>query len=456
MLGRIATALWGKFESREEVQKFGLLAVIFGFIIGNYWALRPIKDSIFGTTVGVDYQPWAKWLSVLVIVPLVLLYSKLIDTFPRHKVFYGLVAAYAFMALAFSAFFMHPTIGLANTVESPSRIIGWLWYVYVESYGSLIVALFWTITTDITKPEAAKRGFPLIVMFGQMGNILGPWLLRAKRLGFANSAPIVGICGLLTLMILVTFWFFLKVTPKKQLESYHATDSGEAHSEPGFFEGLRLILSKGYLLGIFFVVSIYEIIITVFDFQLKAEGKAVFPAEADLSEFLQGYATWTGIIATLCVIFGINNIQRKLGMTVSLMLIPVLVAVAAILVYMSAGNPQHSLNFIFWIMVSAKAVNYSLNGPSLKQLYIPTSRDAKYKSQAWIEMFGSRGAKAAGSGINMLRGSFIGSMGRAAGIPFFISLCTGIHMCLVVVWLFVALYVSKKYNSAIKENKVVC
>src|SRR5690242_824328 len=92
MLRRIAAALWGKFESREELQKFGILASLFFLIIGTYWTLRPMKDSIFNALVGIDYQPMAKWLSLALIVPLIIIYSKLIDTFPRHKVFYGLVS----------------------------------------------------------------------------------------------------------------------------------------------------------------------------------------------------------------------------------------------------------------------------------------------------------------------------------------------------------------------------
>ena len=45
------------------------------------------------------------------------------------------------------------------------------------------------------------------------------------------------------------------------------------------------------------------------------------------------------------------------------------------------------------IMVLSKAVNYALNKPVLKQLYIPTTKETKYKAQAWIEMFGSSGSK---------------------------------------------------------------
>ena len=120
MFKRIATALWGNFESAEELKKFGFLAAIFGLIIGTYWTLRPMKDGIFNALIGLkDYQPYAKMLSVIVVFPLVILYSKLIDTFPRHRVFYVLISIYAILALIFAYFLMHPDFGIANTVKSP-------------------------------------------------------------------------------------------------------------------------------------------------------------------------------------------------------------------------------------------------------------------------------------------------------------------------------------------------
>ena len=125
MLKRLATFLWGNFEDPEELKKFGYLAIIFGFIIGTYWSLRPLKDGLFSAIVGIDYQPYAKMLSLLVVAPLVIVYSKLIDTFPRQKLFYVLVGIYAVLAIVFSYFMFHPTIGLPNTAASGARIFGW-------------------------------------------------------------------------------------------------------------------------------------------------------------------------------------------------------------------------------------------------------------------------------------------------------------------------------------------
>src|ERR1700731_1675913 len=99
MLKKVASALWGDFESGAEVQKFGFLSLIFGLIIATYWAMRPIKDSIFNAIVGMDYQPYAKWVSLLVVFPLVLAYNKLVSMYPRHRVFYILMTIYALLSV---------------------------------------------------------------------------------------------------------------------------------------------------------------------------------------------------------------------------------------------------------------------------------------------------------------------------------------------------------------------
>ena len=106
-------------------------------------------------------------------------------------------------------------------------------------------------------------------------------------------------------------------------------------------------------------------------------------------------------------------------------------------------------------MVFSKAVNYSLNQPTLKQLYIPTSADAKYKSQAWIEMFGSRGSKGGGAYFNTFRASFLKASGPA-GIAAFMTIFTIGSAGLIALWIPIAIYAATKYNKAVKENKVVC
>lgn len=451
MLKRIAATLWGNFESAQEVKKFAYLASIFGLIIGVYWSLRPIKDSAFLSIVGGDYLPYAKILSVGVTIIVVLLYGKLVDIFSRYKVFYGIVTFYAILAALFAWAFNDPQIGFLNTTTSPDRFIGWAFYVWVESFGSLIVALFWAITTDITLPESAKRGFPIIMLLGQLGNICGPFFLNTKRLGLSHSAPIVAICAALMFIIVALFFLFCNSMSKAELAGYHQGEVSH-DTEPGFFEGIKLLLTHKYLLALFFIVSVYELIITIIDNHFKQAVNSTFASEALRSAYLSEYAVWVGIISSVCVLLGINNIQRHLGIVISLILTPILVLTAVVWIKF---NPL-SIESAFWIMSLSKAVNYALNAPTLKQLYIPTSKDAKYKAQAWIEMFGSRAAKGVASSVNLQRIAIMKSYGAVDGLSVFLTMTTAASFGLVAVWILVAMFAATAYNKAIKENTIVC
>jgi len=451
MLNKLLATVFGKFKSREEIKKYALLGITFGVLIATYWALRPIKDGIFQSIVGVEYQPYAKGLSLLLVLVLIVVYGKLVDMFSRHKVFYILTGIYALGAFAFAFFLNHSTIGLPNTVENPARLIGWLWYLYVESAGTLLVPLFWAFSTDVSTADSAKRGFPLIMLCAQFGNIVGPLFLTAKRLGFVNSSPIVAIIGGLFLLVGILIWVFMRVIPKSEFHVSNEEPTKGKGKKPGFLEGLKLILTHSYLLGIFVFLLGFEFVSTIVDFYFKSQVKAAFPTEALRSEYLAHFAVVTGIVSFLCLLFGINNIQRKLGMSASLMTMPLFMAGGIVTWYL-----YPSMSIAFWIMVAFKAINYALNQPSIKQLYIPTSKDVRYKSQAWIEVFGGRGAKAAGSGVNALKLPMTKWFGPAAGAAMFFSVASFASLGLIALWFFVAIFVSQKYNKAVKEDSIIC
>src|SRR5579862_9568321 len=93
---------------KEEIKKFGLLSLTFFLIIGAYWLLRLLKDTIFfkiafpmslGWAVGQGrlFQPTAKLLSPLVVFLLVLGYSKLVDLFKKHTLFYIICSVYSLL-----------------------------------------------------------------------------------------------------------------------------------------------------------------------------------------------------------------------------------------------------------------------------------------------------------------------------------------------------------------------
>lgn len=449
---------YGNF-TKEELVKYLLLGLTFALLIGVYWTIRPLKDAIFkslvvgeGANADQSMLAWAKIVSLCVLLPLVLMYSKLVDLMRRHHLLYLLSGIYGALLLVFAYLFVQPDIGLLNTEASRWRILGWAWYVFVESYGSLLVALFWAFASDICDPNSAKKGYPVVVMIGQLGATFGPQLTKLPDImNWETTAPVVALCGFLVFSIIGMIYYFVSTTSAELLAGYRAKGAHEgAEKEPGFFEGAKLLLSNKYLFGIFIMIMVYEIVVTIFDYNFKTLVFASNVGDKATAAYLGDYATTVNFVSFLCLLFGISNVQRRLGMTVSLGAMPFIIGAMVI-----AFKLWPVVGVLFWIMVAGKAINYALNGPSLKQLYIPTSEDAKYKSQAWIEMFGSRGAKAAASGFNTLLKPIQGYFGTAQGLALYMTLACGFSGALLVLWFFTAVYVARQFNKAVADNRII-
>jgi len=470
---KVLKPMFGEFDS-QELNKFILLGIIFGLIIGIYWTLRPLKDALFQDIVGGEWQPRAKWLSLVVIFPLVIIYSKLVEKLSRQTLFYVMAAIYGTATLVMAYFFFDPQMGLENLVADKGRLLGWIWYVFVESFGSLIIALFWAFATDITSAESAKKGFFFVIMFGQLGGIFVPLVTKIPKIYGISNAYTVVICGILIFLIIPLVWFFMRSIPADQLKGFgekediqETKEKEKKKGEGGFLEGLKLMLSQPYLLGIFGIITFYEIIVTVFDYYFKLMAQAQILDKAEKLAFLGEYALYTNLATFLCLVLGISNIQRKMSLTASLTLMPILVSFAIVVFrFYPALQP------LFWLMVASKAVNYALNSPSMKQLYIPTTKDVRFKSQAWIESFGSRGSKAAGSAINDQHKSVLVTNGPEWADPayakanmfgpgdtgsfWYMALSCYFFIGIIALWIVVALYLGRTYQRAVDNNKVVC
>ena len=60
MYVRLAQALYGDGSSYAQLAHAGFLALLMCNIVGVYWMLRSLKDSVFTTVVGIAYQVWAR------------------------------------------------------------------------------------------------------------------------------------------------------------------------------------------------------------------------------------------------------------------------------------------------------------------------------------------------------------------------------------------------------------
>lgn len=431
------------FENPEERKKFSILSVLFGITIGVYWLLRPLKDGVFLTMVGIDYQPIVKIISAIVIVPVILVYSKLVDRLSPHRLLYVLSVFYAVCSIVFAILILNPVTGIDNTVADPTRMLGWAFYLFVETFGSIMATLFWSFVSDTTTPDAAKRGYATIVIGAQCGGLVGPLLGKYMTKCCGTSyAIMVGVVALCFLPLVV--YYYMHHVSKDQMKGFHgeAKKPLEGKVKTGFMDGLRLLLTKPYLLCIFVVVAFFNIIITILDFQFKGLASASFTGDA-LGVYLSDYAIWTNVIALGAAVLGIDRIGRSIGVAKTLMLLPIIVGIAMIMLSVHAILPV-----AFGIMIISKGMNYALNTPIKEQLYIPTTKETKYKAKAWIEMFGGRSSKGIGSLINSSR--------KVLGAQGFIGFSLLVSLGLISVWLAAAAFLGKTHAKAVREDRPVC
>lgn len=192
----------------------------------------------------------------------------------------------------------------------------------------------------------------------------------------------------------------------------------------GFYEGLSLILKHRYVLLLLGVSCLYEVVITVLDYQFKILG-----AEKSAHEVLGGVGGITGagdrfanllghfgqltnLLSFFISFFGFSFLVRLFGVRASLMVFPSVLFVAVLLT-----NFSPSLWVLFICVSVVKAIVFSLHDPVKELLYIPTSQSIKFKAKAWIDVFGSRLAKACGSFITSYAQGNAARLRAVAEIP---------------------------------------
>ena len=78
--------------------------------------------------------------SVIVVLCVVTIYNYLLDRVPRHLLFYYFGVFYFFL---FSGIAWLLRGELEDAVPDEGRLLGWVSYCCIESFGSLMVSLFW-------------------------------------------------------------------------------------------------------------------------------------------------------------------------------------------------------------------------------------------------------------------------------------------------------------------------
>lgn len=436
----------------NETTKLIYLSVSFLFIIGSYSILRSLKTSVFLGFVGKEYQPIAKILSIVLMIPAMLAYSKLIDVLKRYQVVYFFLALYAVIGVVFACLFFHPVYGVKNTVTDPYRITGWAFEIFMDFYQAFIVGSLWSFINSVSTPEFAGKTYGIIYATSRIGGILttslGLLIMSQNLIKENYSIPFLTlVASLLLFGAAIAIHAIMKKVPTSQLYGYSDAHFKTGHpktkKQPGILEGLKLILTEPYVFGIFGLVACFEITNIIFDYQMQVLMSIETHNDIHaMSRFMLFYTNAFQILSFIFALFGTTTLLKRLGILKCLLIMPVVTLALALWLLF---NP--TLTTVFITMVALRGLQYGFNSPVREVLYIPTVKDIQFKSKAWIDSFGRTLSKSSGSVINLIS--------ILQGTAVFLTAQAGFILLLSSIWLAISALIGKKYQKTVKNKALI-
>jgi ATP:ADP antiporter, AAA family len=445
---------------RHELLKVILLSITFFLVIGAYTVTLELKNAVFLNVIGQDRKliAYAKIFSMFYLVPIIFFHSRLVDVMKRHHLLYFYSIAYAVLGFVFVIFFGHPTIGLANTVTSPTRLFGWLFYFYIEGYVPLVTSVFWAFSNSITAPQSAKNNYTVMIAGSKLGGITIAgisWIVLKKSLlsDVANLQVILGLASTMLCGVPFLIYYLIKNVPQHELHGYEAAYKLEKErqqlskeEEPGWFHGilagLMLLFKYPYVMGIFGMSFFFELINQALKIESIIFGKNASHTLSEFMAFLLWQALLVHIVAFIVVVFGTRALIGYLGMKRSLMLVPTATGLSMLGFILRPSYATAIFSFVV-----TRSVNYAFAAPLRESLYIPTIKEVQFKSKSWIDGVGIKFAKTCASSFNMYTDGLVG--------PALLAVQSSFFSVVTLLWLLVAYALGWRFEKAVKRNEVI-
>jgi len=260
------------------------------------------------------------------------------------------------------------------------RWVAAAFYVWLSTFNLLTISVFWSLMADIFSSPQAKRLFGVIAAGGTLGTVAAPAFVTVfvKAVG-TNNLLLISAAGFFICAILVRLVEAQKRTlVATDAEAQKTTLEKRLGGNP--FDGFALLFRSRYLLMIALFLLLMTWISTVIYFQL---GDLISKEFASRAARTQAYATIdlaTNSIALVIQLFGTGRFVRKFGVTVGLLVNPVIMVIAFLAV---AFSPV--LLVLGSIQVVRRFSEYSIAKPSRDMLFTIVDQQAKYKAKNVID-----------------------------------------------------------------------
>ncbi|MFN8654033.1 MAG: hypothetical protein U0133_19195, partial [Gemmatimonadales bacterium] len=340
-------------------------------------------------------------------------------------------------------------------------------FLWVGIFNLMVIAQFWSFANDLYSKDQGERLFPIVAFGGSLGAVGGSYLT-------SKLIPLLGIPELLLvaaaflgLGALLTQWADRREHRRNEAQIPLRLTTAELPAATGEHQVLNtaegpkvtvsvvggpsgrkgtfaLVFQDNYLLLIALLMLVLNWVNTTGEYLLgstvaSAADAAIASGAVEgltkseyIGEFYSRFFFVVNIVGLLLQLFVVSRLIKYLGVQVGVMVLPLIAAVGYTFL---AFAPI--LAVVRWVKTAENATDYSLQNTVRNVLFLPTSRDQKYKAKQAIDSFFVR----AGDVLSAVL-IYVGTTRLAFGPSQFAR----VNLLLALLWLALAFFVGRAYR----------
>jgi AAA family ATP:ADP antiporter len=358
-------------------------------ILVSYYVIKTVREPLvlgaevpgFLRALGIhgaaEVKTFAAAGQALVLMVFVPAYSWFASRVDRAKLIFGV-----------TLFFVANILAFAFAVHAGVPYVGVAFYVWVGFFSLSIIAQFWSYANDIYTKDAGSRLFPIIGIGATAGSPIGAWL--AERLFHAHVSPhlMLYLAAGLLLSTLVLY----AIVNRGATAPAGAGGAGAAQAALGAENAFALVFGNRYILLIAALLIVLNVVNTVGEYILShlvvehaaelAAADPGFDKGAYIGAYYGSYFLWVNVAAVLLQAFVASRLVKRFGLAGVLFALPLIalgaygfVAVGATMAVVRAAKTAEN------------ATDYSVMNTAKQLLWLPTTREEKYKAKQAVDSF---------------------------------------------------------------------
>ena len=364
-------------RAHEGVTAVLLTANLF-LLLTAYYIIKPVREALILSGGGAEFKSYTSGFQAVLLLLLVPAYGAVASRVSRIRLINGV---FLFFASNLVIFYLLSRLGVPLYLA---------FFVWVSIFNVMVVAQLWSFANDLYTPEQGKRLFPIVGVGASVGGVAGSAIAAELIKPFGVYQLMLVSAGILLLCLLLS-----NVIHRREKSRIHDVALQKQVEKPLARDGsFRLIFKQRYLLYIALLILFLNVVNTDGEYmrdriftqaarQAVATGTTGGLSETNLlGTYSADFQFWQNVLGLLIQFFLVSRVFKYLGVRGSLLVLP---CIALCTYSMIAAAPIFA--FIWVGKVLENSTDYSLMNTVRGALYLPTSREAKYKAKQAVDTF---------------------------------------------------------------------